>query len=168
MSGNSQQSNKDRSSNFCKEESNKLVLLMKDSHVINNKKTDHASNTQKEAAWRLLPDKFNSDATRYRSTKQLQQKYNNMKKNCKKGTCLEKAAEKYGRRLTGGGPAPPQPSETTDWLNSIMGESISGLQAVYDSDALECTAVDVVPDTVDTTAKVNLDLSNNTFDEECK
>lgn len=46
------------------------------------------------------------------------------------------AAEKYGRRLTGGGPAPPQPSETTEWLNSIMGESISGLQAVYDSDAL--------------------------------
>lgn len=46
------------------------------------------------------------------------------------------AAEKYGRRLTGGGPAPPKPSDTTEWLNSIMGESISGLPAMYDSDAL--------------------------------
>lgn len=46
------------------------------------------------------------------------------------------AAEKYGRRQTGGGPAPPQPSETTEWLNSIMEESISGCPAVYDSDAL--------------------------------
>lgn len=46
------------------------------------------------------------------------------------------AAEKYGRRQTGGGPPPPKPSETTEWLNSIMGESISGLPAMYDSDAL--------------------------------
>lgn len=45
-------------------------------------------------------------------------------------------AEKSGRRLTGGGPPPPRPSDTTEWLNSIMGESISGLTAVYDSDAL--------------------------------
>lgn len=46
------------------------------------------------------------------------------------------AAEKYGRRQTGGGAAPPKPSETTEWLNSVMGASISGLAAVYDSDAL--------------------------------
>lgn len=46
------------------------------------------------------------------------------------------SAEKSGRRQTGGGPPPPKPSDATIWLNSIMGESISGLPAVYDSDAL--------------------------------
>lgn len=127
-------------------------MLLKDYPVINSKKTDHASNNQKEAAWRVLTTVFNSDATRYRSTKQLQQKYNNLKKTARKVPSYfismsllqldalmqslisiliqEMAAEKYGRRQTGDGPAPPQSSETTEWLNSVMGESISGLQAV--------------------------------------
>lgn len=42
---------RDRGSNFCKEETNKLMLLLKDYTVITSKKTDHASNQQKEAAW---------------------------------------------------------------------------------------------------------------------
>lgn len=71
---------RDRSSNFGKEETNKLILLLKDYPVITCKKTDHSSNKQKDAAWKLLADKFNSDATTYRSVKQLQQKYNNIKK----------------------------------------------------------------------------------------
>ncbi|CAG5019275.1 unnamed protein product [Parnassius apollo] len=52
----------------------------------------------------------------------------------------EMSAEKNGRKQTGGGPPPPKPSETTEWLNTIMGESISGLPAIYDSDALGGTA----------------------------
>lgn len=46
------------------------------------------------------------------------------------------SAERSGRRQTGGGPPPPKPSETSEWLNRIVGESISGLPAVYDSDAI--------------------------------
>ncbi|KAF9806458.1 hypothetical protein SFRURICE_001253 [Spodoptera frugiperda] len=75
-----QPSNKDRSANFSKEECHKLMSLLKDYAIITCKKTDNASNQQKEAAWKLLADKFNSDATKFRSVKQLQQKYNNMKK----------------------------------------------------------------------------------------
>lgn len=56
------------------------MSLLKDYAIITCKKTDNASNQQKEAAWKLLADKFNSDATKFRSVKQLQQKYNNMKK----------------------------------------------------------------------------------------
>ncbi|KAF9417155.1 hypothetical protein HW555_005666 [Spodoptera exigua] len=114
-------SKENRSSNFNKEETNKLMILLKDYPVIKCKKTDHTSNKQKDAAWKLLCNKFNSDATVYRSVKQLQQKYNNLKKTARK----EMAEEKYGRRLTGGGPPPPKPSETTEWLNSVMKESIS-------------------------------------------
>ncbi|KAF9410793.1 hypothetical protein HW555_010218 [Spodoptera exigua] len=152
-----------RSSNFNKEETNKLMILLKDYPVITCKKTDHTSNKQKDAAWKLLCNKFNSDATVYRSVKQLQQKYNNLKKTARK----EMAEEKYGRRLTGGGPPPPKPSETTEWLNSVMKESISGLTAVYDSDALDESNLMKENYTQDTSlAHVNLDfLDENTFAE---
>lgn len=46
------------------------------------------------------------------------------------------SAERSGRRQTGGGPPPPKPSETSEWLNTIIGESISGLPAIYDSDVI--------------------------------
>ncbi|KAH9630075.1 hypothetical protein HF086_004781, partial [Spodoptera exigua] len=77
------------------------------------------------------------------------------------------AEEKYGRRLTGGGPPPPKPSETTEWLNSVMKESISGLTAVYDSDALDESNLMKENYTQDTSlAHVNLDfLDENTFAE---
>ncbi|CAG4985389.1 unnamed protein product [Parnassius apollo] len=123
---------KDRTTNFSKEETVKLTCLLKDYSIITSKRTDHASNQQKDAAWRSLAEKFNSDAVVYRNVKQLQQKFNNMKKIARK----EMSAEKNGRKQTGGGPPPPKPSETTEWLNTIMGESISGLPAIYDSDAL--------------------------------
>ncbi|KAF9806455.1 hypothetical protein SFRURICE_001250 [Spodoptera frugiperda] len=78
------------------------------------------------------------------------------------------AAEKYGRRQTGGGPPPPKPSETTEWLNSIMGESISGLPAMYDSDALINDAANMEIETIDlgTTANINLDLSQKEIVED--
>ncbi|KAL4721083.1 hypothetical protein ACJJTC_015456 [Scirpophaga incertulas] len=151
MSGNNREY---RSSNFCKEETNKLIMLLKDFPIITCKKTDHSSNKQKDVAWKKLAEIFNADATKYRSIKQLQQKYNNIKKTARK----EIASEKYGRRQTGGGPPPPKPSEASEWLNSIMKESISGLTSVYDSDALENT--NLVNDTQDasSSARVNLDF----------
>ncbi|CAG5005043.1 unnamed protein product [Parnassius apollo] len=114
---------KDRTTNFSKEETVKLTCLLKDYSIITSKRTDHASNQQKDAAWRSLAEKFNSDAVVYRNVKQLQQKFNNMKKIARKET---------NWRWT----TTPKPSETTEWLNTIMGESISGLPAIYDSDAL--------------------------------
>ncbi|KAF9414018.1 hypothetical protein HW555_007971 [Spodoptera exigua] len=130
------------------------MILLKDYPVITCKKTDHTSNKQKDAAWKLLCNKFNSDATVYRSVKQLQQKYNNLKK----------TARKTSDR---GGPPPPKPSETTEWLNSVMKESISGLTAVYDSDALDESNLMKENYTQDTSlAHVNLDfLDENTFAE---
>lgn len=62
----------------------KLKWLLKEFPTITSKKTDCASNQQKEVAWRSLAEKFNSDATTYRTVKQLQQKFNNMKKNARK------------------------------------------------------------------------------------
>ncbi|XP_045485929.1 uncharacterized protein LOC123689544 isoform X2 [Pieris rapae] len=132
MLASSQRGNKDHTANIAKEETVKLMMLLKEYPVITCKKTDHCSNLQKDAAWKSLCDVFNSDGSRHQSVKQLQQKYKNMIKTARK----ELTAEKYGRRLTGGGPTPPKPSDTTEWLNSIMEESISGLPAVYDSDAL--------------------------------
>ncbi|CAB3254345.1 unnamed protein product [Arctia plantaginis] len=53
-----------------------------------------------------------------------------MKKNARK----ELSQEKKERRCTGGGPPPPKPSDTSEWLCSIMGESIVGLPSTHDSD----------------------------------
>ncbi|KAL4709617.1 hypothetical protein ACJJTC_007348 [Scirpophaga incertulas] len=53
-----------------------------------------------------------------------------MKKNARK----ELSYEKRERRCTGGGPPPPKPSDTSEWLCSIMSESIVGLPSTHDSD----------------------------------
>ncbi|CAH2109239.1 unnamed protein product [Euphydryas editha] len=114
-----------------KEETVKLTFLLKDYSIITSKRTDHASNQKKDAAWRSLAEKINSDAVVYRNVKQLQ-KFNSVK-NSQKSTVIimlslqEMSAEKNGRKQTGGGPPPPKPSETTEWLSTIMGESISRL-----------------------------------------
>ncbi|CAB3250627.1 unnamed protein product [Arctia plantaginis] len=48
-------------------------------------------------------------------------------KKCQKGIITRK-------KRTGGGPPPPKPSDTSEWLCSIMGESIVGLPSTHDSD----------------------------------
>ncbi|KAL0882716.1 hypothetical protein ABMA27_001139 [Loxostege sticticalis] len=121
---------KERSNNFSREELNKLKELLEKYSIIMNKKTDHASAKQKEEAWRKLTEEFNSNNVVYRTKKQLIYKFNNMKKNARK----ELSQEKKERRCTGGGPPPPKPSDTSEWLCSIMGESIVGLPSTHDSD----------------------------------
>ncbi|CAB3224871.1 unnamed protein product [Arctia plantaginis] len=121
---------KERSNNFSREELNKLKELLEKYSIIMNKKTDHASTKQKDEAWCQLTNEFNSNNLIYRTKKQLIYKFNNMKKNARK----ELSQEKKERRCTGGGPPPPKPSDTSEWLCSIMGESIVGLPSTHDSD----------------------------------
>ncbi|CAB3232125.1 unnamed protein product [Arctia plantaginis] len=121
---------KERSNNFSREELNKLKELLEKYSIIMNKKTDHASTKQKDEAWCQLTNEFNSNNLIYRTEKQLIYKFNNMKKNARK----ELSQEKKERRCTGGGPPPPKPSDTSEWLCSIMGESIVGLPSTHDSD----------------------------------
>ncbi|CAH2087759.1 unnamed protein product [Euphydryas editha] len=124
----------DHSSNFSKEENIKLMTFLKDYPII-SKKTDHTSNQQKEAAWRLLADKFNSDATKFRSIKQLQQKYNNMKKSARKvRNGCRKIWETANWRWTTSSKAIGNHRVVKHYYGGVYQWSSSS--AVYDSDAM--------------------------------
>lgn len=78
-----------RSPNFTESEKEIFltVLLPKYKEVIENKKTDALTNSEKAAAWLSLTLDFNTISTVYKRTENnLKNLWDTLKKKCKKGT----------------------------------------------------------------------------------
>lgn len=122
-----------RCPNFSSKEVELLVSLVKKySSVIECKKTDSATWREKEEAWEKLSVDFNScSGGVVRSAKNLNMKYQNIKKTSKK----KFAEEKQELYKTGGGkPSVINITPVDNIIKDITGKTSTGLEAVYDSD----------------------------------
>ncbi|PSN41060.1 hypothetical protein C0J52_18314 [Blattella germanica] len=123
-----------RCPNFINKEVELLVnLVQKYSYIIECKNTDSTTWKEKEEAWEKLSLEFNScSGGGFRSAKNLNVKYNNIKKSSKKI-----ADEKQQFYKTGGGKSSATnitPIDTA--INDLMGETSSGLEVLCNSDDL--------------------------------
>lgn len=121
-----------RTTNFTKSEENYLLQLIKKyGHILENKRTDSASNQNKNEAWLKVTREFNSSDTTYRSLQVLKNKYLNMKKKTLKGF----SEEKRDTYLTGGGPPVPwHDTETDQDIREILGSRVTGFGSQFDDD----------------------------------
>ncbi|XP_069357208.1 myb/SANT-like DNA-binding domain-containing protein 3 isoform X2 [Maniola hyperantus] len=123
---------KERSLNFSKEEKARFKnLIDKYQAVLFNKKTDNCNNVQKKKAWNAIHAEFNALSENPRTLKQLQAKFDNMKRNARK----DASKQRQERFKTGGGPPPPPADADTDWLRSVMPVSMDGLASTVDDDS---------------------------------
>ncbi|XP_031339101.1 myb/SANT-like DNA-binding domain-containing protein 3 [Photinus pyralis] len=131
-----------RVANFSSAE--KLLLLTiiseKYSKILEDKKTDRMSVSQKEQAWSQIEIDFNaSSTTTFRNASCLKKCYENRKKELRKTV----ASHKRDVLLTGGGPPPKKKKDDDetlidDILTSIMNEkTLVGLQNPFDDDVDE-------------------------------
>lgn len=124
---------RDRAVNFTTNEIRILVdLIVKYSHILENKKTDSVMWKKKEETWEKLCTEFNGlSGLCYRTTKNLKIKYEGLKRSLKK----KKAANKTEIYKTGGGPVETTPyTDFEEKLLSILLLSIEGLSPFDDSD----------------------------------
>lgn len=79
---------RERNVNFSCEETALLLKLVNDNiHIVENKKSDAATWTQKENCWKSIEASFNlASSVRYRSAKSLKMKYEAYKRDLKKKT----------------------------------------------------------------------------------
>ncbi|XP_069354969.1 myb/SANT-like DNA-binding domain-containing protein 3 [Maniola hyperantus] len=123
---------RERSLNFSKEEKARFKnLIDKYQAVLFNKKTDNCNNVQKKKAWNAIHAEFNALSENPRTLKQLQAKFDNMKRNARK----DASKQRQERFKTGGGPPPPPADADTDWLRSVMPVSMDGLASTIDDDS---------------------------------
>ncbi|PSN53733.1 hypothetical protein C0J52_02177 [Blattella germanica] len=122
-----------RCPNFTNKEVELLVNLVKKySYIIECKKTDSATWRKKEEAWEKLSLEFNScSGDAVRSAKNLNVKYNNIKKSSKKKI----AEEKQELYKTGGGkPRATNITPIDTAINDVTLETSFGLEPLCDSD----------------------------------
>ncbi|KAK5650082.1 hypothetical protein RI129_001111 [Pyrocoelia pectoralis] len=83
-----------RAANFSSSEISTIISLVKKKKfydIIENKKTDTVTNRNKDEAWRVLAEEFNSISGKiYRDAKSLRGKYENTKKQAKNKYAEEK------------------------------------------------------------------------------
>ncbi|XP_026333673.1 uncharacterized protein LOC113240553 [Hyposmocoma kahamanoa] len=145
---------KKRNTNFTPDEKrilSELVLKYKDS--VENKKTDAATNTQKNNAWIRLATEFNSVSTFcHRTHLSLRTCWDNIKRQSKK----EKANIKKEAFKTGGGlpPQMAQDSQIDGIVEAVLGPAVEGIPNCYDSDRTTNTIIEFEVDEPNT-----LDLS---------
>lgn len=116
-----------RSANFTEGEQTTLINFVHQyRYILENKKTDAASNQKKCDVWSKLAEKFNaSSGSSFRNASNLRSKYDDLKKN------LRKKIGNHKRQLyqTGGGPQPSMNlSPDEELLLSMIGPSTCGLQ----------------------------------------
>lgn len=122
--------------NFTNSEKGYLMQIIanKFASIIEDKKTDRASSTQKEKAWQAIENEFNASSTNstYRNAISLKKCYENRKKELRKTL----AEEKKQTILTGGGPPPKiRKDDSDDILRSILNEkTLLGLHNRFDDD----------------------------------
>lgn len=123
--------------NFTNAEKMHLMRLISSKYasVLEDKKTDRASSTQKNRAWQLIENEFNSSSSSgiYRNAACLQKCYSNKKKELRKSL----AEERKETLLTGGGPPPKIKKDEADQiLESILNKkTLVGLQNPFHDDA---------------------------------
>lgn len=133
---------KKRSPNFAPQEKHLLVTIIANNYtdIIENKKTNQVSVTEKGHTWRKIEDQFNASSNSgiFRSWQNLKLLYENQKKEIKK----KKAEEKIEIFKTGGGPPATividSEKDTDEVLASIINnKTIHGLDSQFDSDCNE-------------------------------
>jgi|GEM_PF-6177826 len=120
--------------NFSKDEEQLLVALVeKYKSIIENKKSNATTWKDKEKAWQMIEKEFNSNSGQNpRNSKQLKEKYLNMKKKTKQKFSNEKRCNSQ----TGGGPHIPVDITNIDIaIKDIIGKQITGLNNNYDCDS---------------------------------
>lgn len=128
-----------RAPNFRQSEKAHLlnIIANKYSAILEDKKTDRVSTTQKDQAWKVIENEFNatSSSSTYRSWVCLKKCYENMKKELRKTL----AEERKEMMLTGGGPPPKTNTDGTDeLLISILNKkTLVGMHNKFDDDANE-------------------------------
>lgn len=127
---------KKRSPNFTPQEKNLLISIIanKYANILENKKTNQVSITEKLNAWKNIENEFNAvnQSGVFRSFENLKLLYENQKKEVRKN----RAALKMERITTGGGPPTIVDTKDSDEiLAGIMNDkTISGLTNNFDCD----------------------------------
>ncbi|CAG9773269.1 unnamed protein product [Ceutorhynchus assimilis] len=123
--------------NFSVAEKTHLMRLIASKYVsvLEDKKTDRTSSIQKNKAWQLIENEFNSSSSSgvYRNAACLQKCYSNKQKELRKSL----AEERKEILLTGGGPPPKIKKDESDQiLESIMNKkTLLGFTCQFDDDA---------------------------------
>lgn len=124
-----------RNANFTADEEQILVSLVKKyQHILENKKSDAITNSEKMKTWETIAQEYSSLMGCSKTSITLRTKYNNMKKNVKK----KFAEEKNYLRCTGGGPAIKiDISNTDNTIKEMLGDTVTGFVSKYDADTLD-------------------------------
>ncbi|KAK4872750.1 hypothetical protein RN001_014779 [Aquatica leii] len=126
-----------REPNFSSSEKMHLMNIIANKYalILEDKKTDRASTSEKLKAWQVVEEEFNasSTSTTYRDATCLKKCYENRKKELRKSI----AQERREILLTGGGPpAKIKRDDTDDVLMSILNKkTLVGLNNRFDDDA---------------------------------
>ena len=129
---------KRRAPNYTPTEKATLVNLVAEySAILENKKTDATTNSEKTDAWKKITQRFNSTSPSMipRTIDSLRKYYEHMKENLRKRTADQKK-ELY---KTGGGTCKIICTEDTDdlLLSIINKKTVCGLNSSYDSDKVD-------------------------------
>ena len=94
--------------------------------ILQSKFTNSVTNAKKIRIWEEIAAAVNSVGVTRRTTQEVREKWKNLQSNAKKEYSFFKA----GQRKTGGGPAPPSPSEASLKIMNMFGDqpSFTGLQ----------------------------------------
>jgi hypothetical protein len=131
MSASTSEGKRGRTSNYTSFEKNLLVELTKENPVVLSKQRDSSSNYQKEKAWSIISEKFNStENVSKRDIDGLKVCLSNIQAKAKK----EDVAHKVSLRKTGGGPSSPLPMSATSTAIIEMMPQVFKPFAVMDCD----------------------------------
>ncbi|KAJ8947509.1 hypothetical protein NQ314_008587 [Rhamnusium bicolor] len=126
---------RERATNFNSEEVRTLInIVLKYSHVIENKETDAVTWKQKNEIWETVAAEFNAlSGCTYRTGKVLRLEYDIMKRNLKKKTTKNKQ-ELF---KTGGDTVKVEPlTDYEEKLLQVLTLSVEGLPSHNDSDGI--------------------------------
>uniref|UniRef100_A0A6P7GY29 Regulatory protein zeste n=1 Tax=Diabrotica virgifera virgifera TaxID=50390 RepID=A0A6P7GY29_DIAVI len=122
-----------RTANFTADEEEILISFVKKyKHILENKKSDAVTNSEKMKIWEKIAKEYSSVMGCSKTSLCLRTKYNNMKKNVKK----KFAEEKSYLRCTGGGPSiKVDISNTDNTIKEMLGDTVTGFVSKYDADS---------------------------------
>ena len=118
---------KSRKPNFTASEISVLTEKYEENmDILQSKLTNSVTNTKKNQVWENIAAAVNSVGVALRTTQEVRDKWKNLQSIAKK----EFSGFKNEQKKTGGGPAPPNPSEATLKIIEMFGDtpSFTGLQ----------------------------------------
>lgn len=120
-----------RSSNFTSQEEDVLMSLVeKYSHIVECKKINAVSWQKKNEMWEKISIEFGAQCQTIRSSKQLKDKYENIKRKAK----IAISNDRNQLYKTGGGTYCSKVSSNDERVNSLLGKSATGLYNENDCD----------------------------------